>query len=166
MLAAELGLSKSGVHALFGTKEGLQLATVSAARARFVSAVVNPVRGVQKGLPFLIALVDSWLDYVGRREFPGGCFVTHCVAEFAGQEGAVRNALLEARQEWLELIASHVRAAMEEAFLSASIDPSQLAFETDALLVAANTGMLIGDELALNHARDAIKTRLFQAFSS
>lgn len=43
-LATDLGLSKSGVFAGFGSKEELQLATVRAARRIFADAVVTPVQ--------------------------------------------------------------------------------------------------------------------------
>lgn len=40
-LATELSMSKSGLIAHFGTKEGLQLATIRAARAIFVATVID-----------------------------------------------------------------------------------------------------------------------------
>ena len=43
-LATELGISKSGLFAHFGSKEELQLATIDAARRRFVDHVVKPSR--------------------------------------------------------------------------------------------------------------------------
>ena len=50
-LAQDLGISRSNVHALFGgSKQELQLATVAAARTRFIEAVVQPVIGRPPGL--------------------------------------------------------------------------------------------------------------------
>src|SRR5690242_12999221 len=43
-LATELNMSKSGLFAHFGSKEELQLATIGAARRRFVDHVVRPSR--------------------------------------------------------------------------------------------------------------------------
>jgi AcrR family transcriptional regulator len=39
-LAAELGMSKSGLFAHFGSKESLQLATIEEARHRYVKEVI------------------------------------------------------------------------------------------------------------------------------
>src|SRR5712692_724807 len=41
-LAADLGVHKSSVHALFGSKEELQLATLAAARAILIDQVIVP----------------------------------------------------------------------------------------------------------------------------
>ena len=43
-IATELELSKSGVFALFGSKEELQLATIRAAAAVFAEQVVTPLK--------------------------------------------------------------------------------------------------------------------------
>ncbi|MBE1587905.1 hypothetical protein ACFPOI_39595 [Nonomuraea angiospora] len=62
--ATDLGLSKSGVATLFGTKEKLQLATAAAAREAFREAVVRPTsdvpprrRGIRR---HTIALLLTW----------------------------------------------------------------------------------------------------------
>src|SRR5688572_24994207 len=73
-LADELSMSKSGLFAHFGSKEELQLATVEAARDRFVEEVVRPALGAPRGYPRLMAICSSWLDYVRREVFAGGCF--------------------------------------------------------------------------------------------
>ncbi len=57
-LATDLGLSKSGVQALFGTKENLQLATIEAAGDVFEEAVVRPAMAQAIGEPRVRALVD------------------------------------------------------------------------------------------------------------
>jgi len=41
-LAEDLGMSKSGLFAHFGSKEELQLATIEAASERFINEVVRP----------------------------------------------------------------------------------------------------------------------------
>ena len=52
-LATELGMSKSGLFAHFGSKEELQLATIDAAREIFVENVIAPARQAERGLPRL-----------------------------------------------------------------------------------------------------------------
>src|SRR3954453_13981664 len=62
-LATELQMSKSGLFAHFGSKEELQLATIDAARRRFVDHVVRPSRDLPRGRARLEALLEDWLKY-------------------------------------------------------------------------------------------------------
>src|SRR5215210_6127587 len=73
-LADELGMSKSGLFAHFGSKEELQLATLDAAGQRFLDEVFRPAMSAPRGYPRLVALCREWLAYVERGVFPGGCF--------------------------------------------------------------------------------------------
>src|SRR2546423_13830522 len=63
-LADAVGMSKSGVFELFGSKEGLQLATVDSATAVFEDQVLEPASGTEGGLARLHALVEAFLRYV------------------------------------------------------------------------------------------------------
>jgi hypothetical protein len=110
----------------------------------------------------LTALVSSWLDYVRRREFPGGCFVTHCSIEFATQPGRVRDALIAAKRDWLGQLASEIEVARSQGEVPATLDAQQLAFEIDGLLVAGNNGSLMDDEHALDRAGRAVLERLHE----
>ncbi len=56
-LATELDMSKSGLFAHFGSKEELQLATIEAARRRFVDHVIRPSRPLPRGRARLEALL-------------------------------------------------------------------------------------------------------------
>src|SRR5689334_13182478 len=73
-LAAALNMSKSGVLGHFGSKEELQLAVVGAAADIFTREVADKARGVEPGLPKLLAMCRSWVSYLERRVLPGGCF--------------------------------------------------------------------------------------------
>lgn len=159
-LADDVGLSKSGVAALYGSKEALQLAIVAHARSIFVREVVAPVWGVQPGLLRLRALVGSWLDYVGSGVFPGGCFLQHCLGEQASRPGPVRDALSASRTDWLALLASDIAEAAARGELDASADAPRLAFEIEGLLAAGNRGHVLGDAVALRWAAAACEDRL------
>src|SRR3954447_15360213 len=54
-LPPELEMSKSGLFAHFGSKQGLQLATVDAAARRFWIAVIEPALEAEEGLARLRA---------------------------------------------------------------------------------------------------------------
>jgi len=160
-LASELGASKSGVFAHFGSKEELQLATVDAARERFVAAVVAPALKAPRGMRRLWALCDTWLSYAQEPVFTGGCFFCAVDAEFGARPGRVRDALATARRDWIGLFVTTIEGAQALGELAADVDPRQLTFELDAFLLAANTDALLYDDpAAYERARTAMRNRL------
>ncbi len=160
-LAAELSMSKSGLFAHFGSKEELQLATVEAARAVFVREVIGPAFASEKGLARLWRLCEVWLGYVKGEVFRGGCFFTAAAAEFDGRPGAVRDRVAEIMREWLATLRRSVSEAQAAGQLGPEADPTQLAFELNALEMGANWAFqLHGDRQAFTRAREAILERL------
>jgi AcrR family transcriptional regulator len=160
-IAEDLGYSKSGIQAVFGTKEDLQLATVAAATEIFVDRVVAPVLGEEEGLPRLQALIESWLSYVEDKVFPGGCFLAATIPEFDSQPGAVRDALAQARRGWLDLLEQQIRPAQARGDVADDVPANLLAFEIDALLTMANTACNLSDQPeVLKSARALIELRL------
>ncbi len=73
-LAAEIGMSKSGLYAHFGSKQELQLATVEEAGRIFAEEVAQPALAAPPGLAQLLAVCEAFFDHLQRRTFPGGCF--------------------------------------------------------------------------------------------
>src|SRR5436190_8510063 len=73
-LADEVGMSKSGLFAHFGSKEELQLATIARANALFDSRVLDTAAEAPTGLERLELLIESYLRYIEEDTFPGGCF--------------------------------------------------------------------------------------------
>jgi AcrR family transcriptional regulator len=160
-LASELSMSKSGLFAHFGSKEELQLATVEAARDIFIREVIRPSFEAGKGLPRLWKLCDVWLAYVRTEVFSGGCFFAAAAAEFDGRPGPVRDRVAGIMKEWLATLRHSINEAREAGELNADADPSQLAFELNALEMGANWAFqLYGDRQAFSRARDAILERL------
>ncbi len=160
-LAHAIGLSKAGVYAHFGSKEQLQLATIETARARFVDEVIRPGLAAPQGIRRLLAICEAFLSHVERRVFPGGCFFVAATAEVGPRPGPVRDAIARQQRRWLDLLERLVREAQQLGEVSADLDAQQLAFELEALLVAANSMFLLyGDGLAFERARVAIRQRL------
>lgn len=158
-LATELELSKSGVFALFGSKEELQLATIEAAWEIFRSHVVTPSLSAGPGLPRLRAVCEKWLDYSERRVFPGGCFFFNVGAEFDARPGRVHDAVAAASGSF----AAFVREAAAEAVALGHVDADAelLAFELHALGRAANAdAVLHGAAEFYILARRVIRARL------
>ncbi|MET8423389.1 TetR/AcrR family transcriptional regulator [Nocardia sp. NPDC004860] len=154
-LAGDLGVSKSGVATLFGTKENLQLAAVQSAREVFIEHVVRPALSADRGMPRLRAIIDHWFDYVGEPLLPGGCFRGASVPEFDSRPGPVRDALAADRDDWFAVLEKEIGRAQEQGYL-AGLDPHAVAFQLDAVVAAANTAARMGDETALPTARAII----------
>lgn len=145
-LATDLGISKSGIATLFGSKEALQLAAIRAARDVFVAHVVAPALGAPRGRARVRTLVERWFTYVtDDPPFPGGCFRSAAVVEYDSRPGPVRDALAADRADWLALLATEIRKAQELGELP-DRDPDALAFELDAILCAVNTAHQLGDD--------------------
>ena len=159
-LANATGLSKSGLYAHFGSKRELQLATIEAARGTFVDDVLRPALRSPEGRARLAATCEAFLSHVERRVFPGGCFFAAAAAEVGTRPGPVRDRIAEQQRDWLAVLERLAREAMDGGEL-ADNDPAQLAFELNALLVAANTAFILQrDPACLDRARTAIQSRL------
>jgi AcrR family transcriptional regulator len=153
-LAEQLGMSKSGLFAHFGSKEELQLATVEAARLVFIDRVTLPAIAAPKGMPRLWALIDRWLVLVEKRVFEGGCFFTAASFEFDGRRGVVRDRIAEIMHEWIRCITSSVQKAQEAGHLDPKLDPTRLAFEFHAIAIGAHWAhQLLEDKQAYSRAR-------------
>jgi len=165
-LAGDLGISKSGLFAHFGSKEELQLATVAEAARIFTQEVLKPALSVPAGIDRLWALCDSYLSYVERAIFPGGCFFEAAAAEFDSRPGPVRDSVIENRRYWVDSLARAIRQAQAAGDVEQSLDPDQLAWELNCLLIGANgTYVIDGGDFVFQRARRAISDRLQRAAS-
>ncbi len=160
-LATGANLSKSGVVALFGNKEKLQLAAIEAAREIFVSVVIVPALKLQGGRERLEGLLENWIDYSENRVFAGGCFFAAATAEVASKQGAVHDAVAAQLESWNDTISRVISRAVERGELAAPDDVGQLAFEIRSLLDGANTDSLIfGSSAPYERARIALRRLL------
>jgi AcrR family transcriptional regulator len=161
-LASELEMSKSGLFAHFGSKEELQISTVRAAAAIFGHRVVVPAEErFEPGIARLQGMLDSWLDYMERGIFAGGCFFAAATIEMDGRPGPVRDAVAAQMSRWAETLAGYARVAIERGELREDTDPEQLAFELDALGTAVNSGwQLHENEVVFERGHRALRRRL------
>jgi AcrR family transcriptional regulator len=160
-LADDLGMSKSGLFAHFGSKEDLQLATIEAASERFVGEIFRPALQEPRGYPRLMAICRGWIDYVKRGVFPGGCFFAAASFEFDGRPGPVRDAIVKAMDDWMGALEKAVRMAQDEGHIDPDIEPGQLAFEINSLFFGCNfSWQLRNDRKAIQRAMRAIEERL------
>lgn len=160
-LAADLGVHKSSVHALFGSKQELQLATLASARAILVDQVIVPALSSDVGLPRLQAIGDAWYDYLAADVFAGGCFLCAASAEMDGRPGAVRDAVAAVMREWIAVLTANIEAAIAAGELRAEVDPAAVAFQLNAFGMAANwQRQLLNDPSGIEHARSAWRAEL------
>lgn len=161
-LAGDLELSKSGVQTLFGNKENLQVATAELAREAFNDAVVRPALLAPEGATRVRSLIDQWIAYAETPLFPGGCFWAANLADFDSRPGPVRDVLAGHQQAWRESIASELRHAVDAGEI-ADLDTDLAAFQIDAVLIAANTAMRLGDRDAAGKVRRVLEEFLAPA---
>jgi AcrR family transcriptional regulator len=163
-LADEVGMSKSGLFAHFGSKEELQLATIETADEIFKGKVLDPADGASSGIERLHALTDGYLDYVEAKTFPGGCFFATVMVEVSMQPGAVRDRLVDFMGDWMGRLEAAVKEAQQEGAISMGEDPGQLAFDLESSLFLANTQFAVapGPE-PIKAGRRAIARRLEEA---
>jgi AcrR family transcriptional regulator len=157
-LADESEMRKSSVFSLFGSKQELQLAALEAAVEQFREEVWDPVADERPGLPRLLALCDSWLDYHRREVMPGGCFLTTATIEYDARPGPLRDATATTMRRWLDALEREAVIAIEAGDLPPGTDPADVAFELNALAAAASYGFqLWRDPEVFSRARRSMR---------
>lgn len=147
-LAAETGVSKSGILTVFGSRENIQVAAVAEARKIIRAQVFAPVWGLEPGRPRLEAFLHLWRDHLRDGMFPGGCFLAKVSVEYGHREGPVAESIQRLKREWLDLLEAELGAA-------GHADPPSGAFQIDAYLTAGNARHeLFGDPAALQRGLD------------
>lgn len=160
-VAEAADMSKSGVFGLFGSKEELQLETIGRARQVFIAEVVEPALQAKPGTRRLLALCESYLDYVERRTWPGGCFFASVASEVSMRPGPVRDRVAADQREWVELLIANARLGLEAGDLPPDTDPEQLATELSTMLTGADLAFLLhGNATVLRRIRTSLRDRL------
>ena len=163
-LARELNLSKTGVFAHFGSKEELQVAAVNRAKEVFLEQVAKPALQEPRGLPRLRVMLESWLRYVERSVFRGGCFFAAASLEFDSRPGRVQDEVVALTKAWMDALRNEIVRAKAQKEFASGVIPAQLAFELHAYVQEANWAYkLFGDKTAFSRARRAIVGRMESA---
>jgi AcrR family transcriptional regulator len=160
-LAEAVGMSKSGLFGLFGSKEDLQVAILDKARAVFTEEVIAPALAMPAGARRLRGLCEGYLDHISLREWPSGCFFASVASEVGGRPGPIRDRVAVDQKQWVALLTESARRAHERGELPADTSPEQLAFELSAILTGADTAYLLHrDEEILTRVRAALDARI------
>ena len=160
-LAAEVGMSKSGLYAHFKSKEELELATIETAAAIFEREVLGPAMAAPAGLARLRELTRAFLSHLERRVFPGGCFFASVTAELDTRPGPARDRVAGILHSWVSLLRQCIRDAEELGEIARGVDVPQAAFEVEAMYLAANfLFVMTGDPAHLALAKRGVENVL------
>ena len=153
-LAGELGMSKSGLYAHFGSKEALQLALIDRVFSAFERDVAAPALAVPDGPEQLQAILDGWVAWSCADGHPGGCPMLAAVMDADADPGPVRDRLAEGWGRWRKA----VRRSAERAGVADPEAITQLIF--GLYLEQHVQHWLMGDETAPDEARRSLAERL------
>jgi AcrR family transcriptional regulator len=137
-LASELGLSKSGLFAHFGSKEDLQVAVLERAAEHFETVVMKPAFRAPRGLPRLRKIFDLWLAWADDPGLPGGCIFMAAAAELDDREGRPRDTLIKNQKRLFEALGRSATLAIEEKHFRNDLEVEQLVFELYGILLSYN----------------------------
>jgi AcrR family transcriptional regulator len=160
-LAAEVGMSKSGLYAHFKSKEELELATIEMAAMIFDSEVLQPAMTAHAGTERLKALVSSFLSHLERRVFPGGCFFSAVAAELNTRPGLARDRVVEVLGNWLALLKQCILEAQDLGEIDPHTEVAQAVFEIESMLLGANfLFVMMNDPIHLTQGRRGVENVL------
>jgi AcrR family transcriptional regulator len=144
-LALELGLSKSGLFAHFGSKEGLELEVLKAAAQQFTETVMRPAFAAPRGLQRVRRLFKGWLAWTIDPARPGGCLLYAAGVELDDSAGPQRDFLVGAQAGLQAAVAKSARLTVETGEFKADLDCEQFAFD------------MLGIILSYQHARRLLR---------
>lgn len=160
-LAAETGLSKSGLWSHFGSKTALEIAILDHAAERFNDQVVRPAWGEKHIRRRLGRLFDNWLAWGAGNRARGGCVFTAAAAELDDRDTPTRDHLVAIQRQWMDTLAGVVERGVARGELPAGLDGRQAAYELYSIVMGFyHADRLLGDPQAEARARAAF-ARLF-----
>jgi len=161
-LAERTGMSKSGLFAHFGSMDRLQLQVLLRAQERFVDCVVRPALATPRGERRVRAVFACWLHWASEI-MPGGCIFVGAAVELDERPGELRDALVGAERDWLDLLATVAGTAVADGDFDPDLDMEQFAFELHSLMLGYHhASRLMHDPRALsrtNRSFDALIER-------
>jgi AcrR family transcriptional regulator len=162
-LADELDLSKSGLFAHFRSKEALQLQVLELAITRFVDVVVRPALAAPRGEPRVRALFERWMAWP-RDNVATGCVFVALATELDDRPGPLRDRLVQAQKDWLEVIENCFRTGITERHFRRDAEPGQFAQDLYGVMLAHHHATrLLGDPKSEQRARRAFEALLRDA---
>ncbi|MET0964857.1 MAG: TetR/AcrR family transcriptional regulator [Nakamurella sp.] len=157
-LAEQTEMSKSGLFAHFKSMDQLQLQVLQRARERFLDAVVRPALTVPRGESRVRAVFNGWLRW-SEVELVGGCVFVAAAVELDDRPGELRDALVRAELDWLELLATVAGTAISEGDFRLDLDTEQFAFEVHSVMLGHHhASRLLRDKRALDRTKRSFES--------
>lgn len=128
-LALEVGMSKSGLFAHFGSKEEVQIELMRHMARVTARCVLEPAMAEPEGLPRLRAFVEHWLNWTERAGLSGGCPIAAALFEVDDVAGPVREQVVLMEGEGRALLGRLVAQAIERGHLRSGVDIEQFVWE-------------------------------------
>jgi AcrR family transcriptional regulator len=158
VLADELGMSKSGLFAHFGSKEDLQIEVLRLAAQRFEDYVWRPALKAPRGEPRLRKVFERWMLWVNQPSSPGGCIFVAAASELDDKEGRPRAFLVNEQKKLCAAIAKAARLSVEAGHFRSDLDCDQFAFDAYGVVLGYNfQRRLMRDPKAEARARRAFE---------
>lgn len=163
-LAQDLGLSKSGLFAHFGSKEQLQLDVLDVAAEAFRADVFDPAQRASRGAANLRLLFENVLEWSHSRKASGGCVFLAGAFEWDDVQGPVRQRLVEWTGKFNTALTRAAAAAVEQGELRADLDVELFGYELHGILMKYHVeARLMRSRKALALARRAFERLLADA---
>ena len=163
-LAGELGLSKSGLFAHFGSKEDLQIEVLRLAVQRFEQEVMRPAFRAPRGEPRIRRWFENWMAWLSDPATPGGCVMLTAAVELDDREGRLRDFLAGKQRQLFEGLTRAARLAIEVGHFRPDLDGEQFGFEIFGILGGYNHfRRLLRDPRAKDRAQAAFEQCLAAA---
>jgi AcrR family transcriptional regulator len=163
-LASELGLSKSGLFAHFGSKESLQVQVLQATTSQFEQQVILPALKAPRGEPRLREMFDRWLAWGERLNIPGGCVLIAASVELDDKPGPARDFLVAAQRQSMAALSKAAKIAIDAGHFRQELDTEQFAFQFYSLILGYHhSRRLLNDPKADERVRAAFEQLLSQA---
>ena len=163
-LAQELGLSKSGLFAHFGSKEQLQLDVLDLAAEMFRCAVFEPASRAQRGEAKVTRIFENLLAWVNDRALPGGCIFLAGAFEWDDVPGPVRQRVVEWFEKFDAAVARAAQRAVDSGDFRADLDPELFGSELHGIVLKYHLELrLLRNKKAAGLARRAFERLLSSA---
>lgn len=162
VLAEATRLSKSGLFAHFKSKEALQLGVIQEVINQFTLRVVQPALASPRGEPRVRVLFEKKLEWIRGEQEQSGCLLQKASLEYHNRVGhPVRERVVQALQDWRELVARCAQNGIDEGHFRADLDPQQFGYEFDGIaMMYQQTQGLMRDRAAGRRAQTAFESLL------
>jgi AcrR family transcriptional regulator len=152
-VATEMGLSKSGVFAHFGSRDDLILAVIDYGSRQAAEQMMVAAVSVPRGLPRLQVLFEGWVRRYENAQ--RGCIFMAGASEYDDRPGPIRDAIQQVLLQMRGGLHKCVKMAHDEDHLPTGSDVEMISFQLFSAVVAAHLEYrLFGDRHVFRKVRE------------